>query len=206
MTSAYPLQWPEGWPRTKWDHRKTSSPFTTTFDRARRQLLGELRLLGAASAVISSNLPLRVDGFPYSDAARRRIDDPGVALYFTLDGRQMVIARDAYWNVHDNLRSIGLAIEHLRGLERHGGAHMMERAFGGFAALPPPEGRQEDTVDWRIELAPIPDQLAPADMLTIVEARYRQKAKEAHSDAGGSDARMIRLNAAIAQARAELKP
>src|SRR5258708_200630 len=157
MTQAYPLLWPEGWPRTPAAHRRNTSPVTTTFDGARRQLLNELQLLGAMSAVISSNLPLRVDGQPYADAARRRMDDPGVALYFTLDTRAVVMARDVFWNVHDNLRSIGHAIEHLRGLERHGGAHMMERAFGGFTALPPPQGARPVPVDWRHELGPLPD-------------------------------------------------
>jgi hypothetical protein len=40
----------------------------------------------------------------------------------------------------------------------------------------------------------------------ICEARYRSKAKQSHSDAGGSDEAMIRLNLAIKLAREELKP
>ena len=127
MTAAYPLSWPDGWKRTAPDLRKSSSPFSTTFDKARRELLDELRMLKAGGIVISSWLPLRTDGQPRADVARYRIEDPGVAVYFTLRGHQMVMARDLYWSVHDNIRSIGLAVAHLRGLERHGGASMKER-------------------------------------------------------------------------------
>lgn len=43
MTQAYPLAWPEGWPRTHENKRESYARFQTTFDRARRQLLDELR-------------------------------------------------------------------------------------------------------------------------------------------------------------------
>ena len=36
MTQAYPLHWPEGWPRIPEVRRKNDSPFKTTFDKARR--------------------------------------------------------------------------------------------------------------------------------------------------------------------------
>ena len=176
MAEAYPLSWPEGWPRTP-DYKRTSaSKFNTTFDRARTELIKELRLLGAGNVVISSWLPLRRDGLPYSDQARRRLDDPGVAVYFLLRKRQMVMARDAYTNVHDNLRSIGLGIAHLRGLERHGGGTMMERAFEGFAALPPPSVKE-----WWAVLGLRPD-ASRAD----IEEKFRELVKKHHPDNGGS--------------------
>ncbi len=145
--TSYPLFWPEGWPRTADTMRKNSSQFQTTFERARRHLHEQLRMIGARNVVLSSWLPLRNDGEPRADAARRRIEDPGVALYFTLRDKPMVMARDAYWNVHDNLRSIGLAVEHLRGLERHGGGLMMEKAFAGFTAI---EHMPEHSTWWAI--------------------------------------------------------
>lgn len=175
MVEAYPLSWPEGWPRTP-DHRRVSrSQFNTTFDRARSELMKELRLLGATNVVISSWLPLRRDGMPYSDQARRRLDDPGVAVYFLLRKRQMVMARDAYTSVHDNLRSIGLGIAHLRGLERHGGGTMMERAFEGFAALPPPSKRD----CWSVL------GLRPGASRDDIEQKFRDLAKRHHPDFGG---------------------
>ena len=188
MTSAYPLAWPEGWPRTPERKRIDRARFVTTFDKARRDLQKELQRLGASNVVISSWLPLRLDGNPRSDVARYRIEDPGVAVYFTLRDRPMVMARDAYHSIHDNLRSIGLAISHLRGLERHGGGTMMDRAFDGFAALPAP-----DKVGWRSVLGNHGD-------LPSAEAAYKSKAKLAHAN-GGEHEVMVNLNLAMEEAR-----
>lgn len=185
MTVAYPLQWPTGWPRTI--ARKSTSRFNTTFDSARRQLVDELRMLGARDAVISSWLPLRIDGAPRADMARRRIDDPGVAVYFTLRGKNLVMARDEYWSVHDNLRSIGLAVEHLRGLHRHGGATMMDRAFAGFAALPAPGAQRH----WS-EVLGIGRHVTRAEINTA----HRRLALTNHPDHGGDAAKMAEINEA----------
>ena len=194
MTAAYPLQWPEGWKRTPAHARKDYSQSKTTFDRAKRDLMNELRLLKATGVVISSWLPLNRDGTPRADSARRRIDDPGVAVYFMRGEQRVVIARDAYSTVHDNLWSIGLAIQHLRGLERHGGAAMMDRAFTGFAALPPPEVDRHWTEVFGLETS-------AADWM--VEAAYRHHSKTAHPDAGGSETTMAELNAARDQFKKE---
>lgn len=142
--TAYPLAWPAGWPRTPYHKRETSHRFGgsihgLTFDRARRQLQDELGRLGARNVVISTNVPLRQDGNPYAGAATARMDDPGVAVYFTLRDRPLSMARDGYANIAANMRSLFLAIDGMRQLERHGGSYMMERAFSGFTALPPPQ-------------------------------------------------------------------
>lgn len=189
--SAYPLCWPDGWPRTDPSKRLNSSPFVTTFDKARRDLQSELNRMGAKHVVMSSWLPLRQDGNPRSDAARYKIDDPGVAIYFEWKGKAFVMARDAYWSVHDNLRSIGLAVKYMRGMDRHGGAHMMERMFSGFQALPSP-----GSVGWRSVLGNHGD-------VASAEAAYRQKAKDVHMAHGldNTHDEMVRLNLAIEEAR-----
>lgn len=186
MTQSYPLHWPENWPRTNAYKRARYSRFKTTFTDARAKLFRQLDLLGAKHAVVSSWLPLRNDGMPRADQARMKIGDPGVAVYFQLRGRAMVMARDEYETVHDNLRSIGLAIEHLRGMERHGGASMMERAFDGFVALTSP-----DAIDCFKTLGIRPD-ATPEE----INAAFRAKAKTAHPDAGGSTDAMTKLTAA----------
>lgn len=190
MTEAYPLAWPDGWARTPSGKRQTESRFKTTFDRARSELLNELRLLGGAHVVVSSWLPLRRDGQPYSDQARRRLEDPGVAVYFTLRKRQMVMARDAFVNVHDNLRSIGLGIAHLRGLERHGGGQMMERAFEGFAALAAPEAFDP----WAIL------GLQRGASRDDIEAKFRDLAKRHHPDMGGAAEEFVKIKRAREEA------
>jgi len=200
MTSAYPLSWPEGWKRTTDSARKNYGPFKTTFDKARRDLYDELRKLGAKHVTVSSNIPLRLDGQPRADQARRSIADPGVAVYFELRGRRMVMARDAFTSVHDNLRSIGLGIEHLRGLERHGGATMMERAFEGFAALPEPGNASHRRKWWQV--LGFTAEPTPGDNgYDYAEAKFRELARTAHPDVGGSHEQMAELNAAIAEAR-----
>lgn len=196
---AYPLEWPEGWDRTPDHQRQNWSRFQTTFDKARKDLLTELDRLGAVNVVISSWLPLRRDGMPRADIARRRIEDPGIAVYFTFKGRRMVMARDAYSNVHDNIRSIGLAIEHLRGLERHGGGHMMERAFDGFEALPPPSNDPDaQNAHWSVVLGIDRD-----SHIDVIRHAYKTKIKAAHPDGGGSNEAFQRVQKAFDQAKAE---
>lgn len=110
-----------------------------------------------------------------------------VAVYFHLKGKPMVMACDLYQTPYENIHSLGHAIEHLRGLERHGGGVMMERAFTGFAALPaPPSGRQ-----WWETLGV--DRNASRDS---VLAAWKRLAMEHHPDRGGSPERMAEINAA----------
>lgn len=199
MTQAYPLQWPDGWTRTA-DHRRTNSnKFNTSFVRARDQLMNDLRLLGAKSVVISSWLAVKGNGEPYADQARRRLEDPGVAVYFLLKGKQMVLARDVYTTPHDNLRSIGLAIEAMRQLERHGGGTMMERAFSGFQAIAAPGAKK----DWKEVLGFRPDQSVSLD---DIDTAYRMRARRCHPDVGGTENQMVDLNAARDEGRRRLTP
>lgn len=138
-TQAYPLSWPPGWPRHKGaqDSDQRFKGPTFQWDRVYRGLKEELTRIGASNIIISTNQPLRNDGYPY--AQQRKIQDTGVAVYFTRGGKALVMAQDRFWSVIGNMRSLTMAIEGLRQMERHGGAVMLERAFDGFAALPPPE-------------------------------------------------------------------
>lgn len=137
MTEAYPLAWPPGWPRHEGDYDSDTRFKGPTFqwDRVYRGLKEELRRIGATDVVVSTNQPLRGDGAPY--AQQRNIRDVGVAVYFMRNGKALVMAQDRFWSIIGNMRSLTMAIEGLRQMERHGGATMMERAFDGFLALPP---------------------------------------------------------------------
>jgi len=192
MTAAYPLQWPAGWPRTAKQARKDArfdTPWTKTLDK----LVREIHLLGGSSPIISSNAAVRRDGLPYADQAQDKLDDPGASVFFTINGRQRVMAHDVYKTVHHNLHSIALTIEAMRAIERHGGSMMMERAFEGFAALAAPGA----TPWWQI-LGLSSD--APRQQ---IEEAFRRLARVRHPDAGGSDAMMAELNAARDQALKE---
>lgn len=186
MTEAYPLYWPEHRPRTK---RREPSRFNVTMGRARDGIVDQVRLMGGENMVISSNVAVRNDGLPY--AQQKRIDDPGVAVYFERKGLSVCFACDRWDTVADNMRAIEKTIEALRGIARWGTGDMMEAAFRGFEALPAPS--------WRDDLG-----LVPGSTLADAEAAYRSRARSAHPDAGGSDEAMARLNSAISAARREL--
>ena len=198
MTEAYPLQWPQGWPRTTPyardnDHRFRSKSGRLTVGRARDQLLDELRLLGAKDIVVSSNVPTRPDGLLYGDS-RYLVDDPGIAVYFKFKKKQRVMARDSFVTVAGNLRSLGLAIAGMRQMHRHGGDLMLERAFEGFLAIAPPDCKKP----WREVFGIKPDWTGDITEL------YRAKARTRHPDVGGSDTLMAELNVAYQEARREL--
>jgi len=148
MTKAYPLQWPEGWPRTIFYNREDArwkfareaagqrrAPITLNY--AVKSLIDELERMGAENIVISTNIVLRLDGLPRS--GQRTPEDPGVAVFFAREGDAVSMARDAFTRPEDNIRSLALAISGLRQTERHGGDTMLKRAFQGFTALPPPD-------------------------------------------------------------------
>ena len=130
---AYPLYWPDGWPRTPPSQRRRAR-FKATQWRATQDLLNELKLMKAQKPIISTNIVLRRDGLPM--AGRAIPTDPGVAIYFDRKGKQQVIACDQFDIVGDNIRAVGLTIEALRAIARHGATTLLDRAFQGFAALP----------------------------------------------------------------------
>lgn len=188
---AYPLQWPPGWPRTK---RRRKSDFLVTPDKSRKLLLREMQQAGASHIVISSNVQLREDGQPYASELRKQHADPGVAVYFVMDKRPMVMARDAYLQPHENIRALGLTFAALRAIERHGGRHMMEQAFSGFTALPAPGAARPKRQWWDIL------QVRPDASRDVIEANFKALAKVRHPDAGGSAEAMAELNAARKEA------
>jgi hypothetical protein len=154
--------------------------------------MDELRRLGATKIVVSSNIPTKADGLPYAES--KLIDDPGIAVYFDFKGKSLVMARDGFTSPAGNIRSLTLAIEGLRQLQRHGGSVMLERAFTGFVAIAPPDWKKP----WREVLGVKPDWRGD------ITALYREKARNRHPDAGGSDTLMAELNVAYEEARREL--
>ena len=190
MTEAYPLKWPAGWPRHKGSQdsdRRFNGP-TFQWDRVYRGLKEELKRIGATQIVVSTNQPLRNDGAPY--AQQRNISDVGVAVYFTRNGKALVMAQDRFWSIIGNMRSLTMAIEGLRQMERHGGAVMLERAFDGFLALPPPEDC------WKIlqigPFSPDPhDRDRRVTQRELIMRAFRERAREGH-DIGADMGRLVK--------------
>lgn len=187
MTQAYPLQWPNGWPRTE-PPKREQSRFDTTVARALDFLEEEVRRLGGKQLVISSNVTL----------GDMRPDDPGVCAYFTYQGVSAAIPCDRWKKAEDNVHAIAKTIEAMRGIERWGAKHMVKAAFTGFAALPAPGGT---STPWRQVLG-----FAPDEKLTLaaLEARYRKRRSEYHPDKGGNSEMFNAVQAAYDQARQEV--
>jgi hypothetical protein len=213
---AYPLHWPAGWKRTE-THGRTTAKFSkgtstthrysdgsTTTWRGKRDLtisestarvLEQLRRMGLHDddLVISTNLELRLDGLPRSN--QREPEDPGAAVYWR-DGEQMrCMAIDRYDRVADNLAAIAATLEAMRAIERHGGAEVLDRAYMGFAQLPPPIAGAEP---WYSVLG------VPRDASsTIVEKIYRDMRSQHHPDKGGDASQFDRVQKAWEQYQAE---
>lgn len=179
----YPLSWPAGWRRTP-PHKRHVSRYKVTETRARDELLHSLKLLGARNVILSTNIELRIDGLPYAN--RRAPDDPGVAVYWTRNGQQEVIACDAWKTVKDNYRAVWAAVEALRQLERCGASEILNRAFTGFAALPATASAPHH---WRGVLGFSLDEHVEA---RDVELRYRELSKTRHPDVEGGSSEAFR--------------
>lgn len=201
MIAAYPLQWPEGWPRTKSYQQKNGTfkrdgKWITVSAACERVLLELERLdIGRDDIVISTNLKTRLDGLPRSDQSEP--SDHGAAVYWeTKKGTRRVMAIDRYNAVADNLAAIAATLEAMRAIERHGGAQILDRAFTGFTAIPAPTS----TRHWR-EVIGVP----PAERdLSVIRAAYRRRASVSHPDKGGTHEAMTELNKALMQAEKEL--
>ncbi len=194
---SYPLQWPAGRPRTA---RRIRALFhkgraigraSLSMSEAVKRLQHELNLLrGCRMPVISTNVALRRDGLPYANQSTP--PDPGVAVYFQMQDKPIVLACDYYDRPEDNIAAIAVHIGSLRAMERH---HVgsLEQMFAGFTALPPAMAPD----DWR-------GPLGNPQSIEEAEANYRERMKYAHPDVNqsdGAEAVAATLNAAIRAAR-----
>lgn len=208
---SYPLSWPFGWPRTpsgKQARAKFSQMVTKTgyggstyrgadslsIHQSVKRLRSELDRLNAVAVVVSTNIKTRADGMPLSES--KRVDDPGVAVYFKRKGVSVVFACDKWDRPADNLAAVAKHIEALRGMDRWG-VGSLDQAFAGYAALPAPSTKRP----WR-------EVMGFSAQETVhslgVSARYATLAKQRHPDAGGSQDLMAELNQARDDARKEI--
>jgi hypothetical protein len=215
QVERYPLSWPQGWKRTPPGQRKHAqfktvkteyrnvgghsysvkkSQELTVAQALRDRLLPELRRLGVADrdVVVSSDIPVRNDGMPYSNE-RSVTGDPGVAVYFKRKGKNQVLACDTWLRVADNLAAIAGHIEALRTIDRYG-VGTLDQAFAGYQALP-----AQASPWWTV----LEFEQRPT-LWSIVEARHLELVRKHHPDRGGSPDTMAKINAARDAARIDL--
>jgi hypothetical protein len=197
--SAYPLQWPAGFPR--WKAGRIQGTFKTDFEGALRNVRKSLELFGKDSdkkvenPVLSSNIDLN----PLTSNTGNRPNDPGVAVWFTWDGLQVCIPIDRYSTPAANLQAIHHIIEARRAELRHGTLALVRATFTGFKALPAPKGKHWKDI---LELTDIP--IANISAATL-KNKYHSLAGKRHPDkSGGSTDAMAELTRAFNEAKSEL--
>lgn len=206
---AYPLCWPAGWKRTLPGWRKAAQfkkagktvrngdnprwvpGRELTIAESVERLLKELGRMGVHDddLVISSNLELRLDGRP--KGSQREPNDPGAAVYWRDGAQQRCMAIDIYDRVADNIAALAATLEAMRAIERHGGAEILDRAFTGFAQLPPPIAGAEP---WYSVLQ-VPHDAPRA----VVEKSYKVLRSQHHPDQGGDASQFDRVQKAWEQ-------
>jgi hypothetical protein len=183
----FPLYWPANQPRITSAKRRRAA-FSTrsrgfsaygpsrkhSIAESARELEAEIKRMGGKNMIISSNLKVKGNGLPYS--SQRTPDDPGVAVYFNWNKRDLVFACDKWLLIEDNLWAIVKHIEALRGQERWG-VGSLDQAFAGYAALPDPELKQ-----WWEDLGV--DQSASNEQ---IKTAFLSLAKRYHPDSGSGD-------------------
>ncbi len=187
--SAYPLHWPQGFPRK---HIREKSRFDTTLAKALSNVSLSLDRFGKDSEVAVTDITLS-SNYTLSD---QRPEDPGVAVWFNWDGTMRCVPCDRYRTIEENLQAIHHVIEARRTELRHGTLQLVRASFAGFTALPAPEGSH-----WR-EILKLP----PSKRVTPneVENAYKRLVMKAHPDTGGSHEQMAKLNSARDTALAEI--
>lgn len=208
MIQAYPLQWPAGKPRRPSQARKRAKFGTKDYNnvtsrltiaqgvsRVRAELdrftkAGHTWRVERDSLVVSTNVQVsKVTNLPLSD--RSDPQDPGVAVYFKLDGRNYCMECDAWTRVADNLAAVAAHLECLRGIERYEVGETQD-AFKGYALLP----YTTMIRPWFVVL-----EVAEDASYDDVEDAYQHLRKKAHPDRGGSDKAFQELTEAYEHAK-----
>jgi hypothetical protein len=189
--TAYPLHWPQGFPRTRLREKGT---FRATLPAALAHVNESLRLFAADSGkklenvVMSSNVTL----------GQARPADPGVAVWFTWDDLGLCIPIDRYMTVEANLQAVHHILEARRVEIRHGSLALVRASFAGFLALPAPTA--PGPRPWWEVLGVASD--APPDVVTLAFRKERSKAYPRDGGGGGDPQRFAELNEAYRQATA----
>ena len=212
--TPYPLTWPNEKPRTKSESRETAR-FSTrqggsytkqlTVHQSISRLMNEISLftkvgqsyrIDESEVIISTNLRTRLDGGVI--ARQVKPEDPGVAVYFELDGEPYCFPCDKWDRIADNIAAIASHIGALRGIERWGVGDL-KQAFSGWSALPSP-GSVIVTESWRNVL-----DAHDCETLEEVAKQFKIMRSKHHPDKGGDSTRFDIIQRAFQMAKDELQ-
>lgn len=163
--------WPH--PATPARERRSRYTFKAPWSSTLELLERELRLLEAKNIVIGCGLreqDIRLDGWPRSNALVPA--HPGVEVSFDTRHGRLVYATDVCEIWEHNVRAVGLGLEALRAVDRHGITRRGEQ-YAGFKAIA--SGSMDGNAEHGREL------IARAGSV-------RAALHAAHPDHGGSDA------------------
>lgn len=196
----YPLQWPLGYPRERYPSRSRfgNKPFGKTRDEIFRQLKLMLSWRDRDNVILSTNVPLKNDGYPYANY--RQPEDKGVAVYFRYQDSDIVICCDKWDRIEDNMWAVAKTIESMRAIDRWGVSDFMKRSFTGFNALPPKQSDKPKREWWIVFRYSQKPGTATWDW-SGVQAQYKSLAKQLHPDVGGSVEKFQELNQAYEEAK-----
>jgi hypothetical protein len=205
--SAWPLVWPVGRPRRPVSEREVArfgqererggvdgSPVyrakqPLTIVAALGRLRAELGRRGAEDVVISTNVPTRQDGLPYSSA--RDPDDPAVAVYFRWKGELHCMPCDKWTRVADNLAAVAAHLDALRKIERYAVGDIGQ-AFAGYKALPAVGAKRNW---WEVLGFEKPVSYKDA------KDKARELLRDLHPDRGGNHVQAAEINVALDDAQ-----
>lgn len=187
-----PLDWPANFDRTDPIKREPyPNGFSVTRSQAFQNLLDELRGWdGVTDVQLDSGAEhqKRDPNKPYANAS---FDDPGVVVRFQKDGEDMAAACDRWDNPRDNAQDLYHYLHETRMQEQRGTVTGQSE----YDKLRLPSGDAEPA-------DPPPHAVLGVDRdanREEIKAAYRERAKETHTDQGGSEEEFKRVERAKEQ-------
>lgn len=183
MKMLKPLRWPEGWNRAK-DY-ETATPVLD----APSVVVKILTEMAAKNIVLTANVE-----FVSDDEAL--VDDPGVAVYFSIADRPYVIANDRYIWPSSNVYEIYGILKDLEHLLVFSEA-IQDRALQGFTELPPEKAGIAWPLHWMRIMGSLPDwnRMMPETQRRWIDQRYAEMLLTVTSEQAFRDLRQARVEA-----------
>lgn len=196
MTIEFSFRALQMWPGPPTQTRRRA-PFKAGYAVTLKEMTRELSHLDARSVVIEADCAdadIRMDGRLRSSA---RMRGPGIVLAFESKHGPLRYPCDTYLEWTDNLRAIVLAMAALRAVDRYGVTRRGEQ-YRGWKQLPGGSSPAIVAEEWATaeQAWSFLKQTAGISVAGTLEATFRQAAKYAHPDAGGSDELMARVGRA----------